>query len=62
MAYSMRVTGAFKDTLDRQMMERVRISGFRGPVLMNRKNEMGASGWRGPSTGGGEGISRSSSL
>jgi hypothetical protein len=40
-AYSMRATGAFRDSLDRQMMERVRISSFRGPVLMNRKNEMG---------------------
>ena len=39
--YSMRVTGSFKDSLDRQVMERVQISNFRGPVLMNRCNEMG---------------------
>jgi hypothetical protein len=39
--YAMRVTGANKDSLDRQLMERVRISNFRGPVLMNRKNELG---------------------
>ena len=39
--YSMRVSGAFKDSLDRQVMERVQISNFRGPVLMNRRNEMG---------------------
>ena len=38
--YSMRVTGSFKDSLDRQVMERVQISNFRGPVLMNRRNEM----------------------
>ena len=39
--YSMRVTGGYKDSLDRQVMERVQISNFRGPVRMNRKNEMG---------------------
>jgi hypothetical protein len=39
--YSMRVTGVFRDTLDRQIMERVNISNFAGPVLMNRRNEMG---------------------
>ena len=39
--YSMRVTGSFKDCMDRQVMERVRITNFNGPVLMNRKNEMG---------------------
>ena len=37
--YSMRVTGAFKDPLDRQIMER--IQNFKGPVLMNRRSEMG---------------------
>ena len=26
---------------DRQIMERVQISNFQGPVLMNRRNEMG---------------------
>ena len=39
--YSMRVTGAFKDPLDRQIMERVQIQNFKGPVLMNRRSEMG---------------------
>ena len=39
--YSMRVTGGYKDSLDRQVMERVQISNWRGPVRMNRKNEMG---------------------
>ena len=39
--YNMRVTGAFKDPLDRQMMERIQIQNFRGPVLMNRRSEMG---------------------
>ena len=39
--YSMRVTGGYKDSLDRQVMERVQISNFRGPVRINRKNEMG---------------------
>ena len=39
--YSMRVTGAFKEPLDRQIMERVQIQNFKGPVLMNRRSEMG---------------------
>ena len=39
--YSMRVTGAFKDPLDRQIMERIQIQNFKGPVLMNRRTEMG---------------------
>ena len=39
--YSMRVTGGYKDSLDRQVMERVQISNWRGLVRMNRKNEMG---------------------
>ena len=33
--------GSDLDSLDRQVMERVQISNFRGPVLMNRRNEMG---------------------
>ena len=41
MSYSMRVTGSFREPLDRQIMERVQISKFTGPVLMNRRNEMG---------------------
>ena len=39
--FEMRVTGSFNDPLDRQIMESVQISNFRGPVLMNRRNEMG---------------------
>ena len=39
--YSMRVTGAFKEPLDRQIMERVQIQNFKGPVWMNRRTEMG---------------------
>ena len=39
--YIMKVTGSFSEPLDRQTMERVNISSFKGPVLMNRKNEMG---------------------
>ena len=37
----MRVTGGYKDSLDRQVMERVQISNWRGPIRMNQKNEMG---------------------
>ena len=40
-SYSMRVTGSFREPLDRQIMERVQISKFTGPVLMNRRNKMG---------------------
>ena len=39
--YTMKVTGTYNEPLDRQVMERVQISNFKGPVLMNRKNEMG---------------------
>ena len=39
--YTMQVIGGYKDPLDRQLMERVQISNFKGPSLMNRKNEMG---------------------
>ena len=39
--YIMKVTGTFNEPLDRQIMERVQISNFKGPVLMNRRNEMG---------------------
>ena len=38
--YTMRVTGTY-EALDRQLMERVKISNFKGPLLMNRRNEMG---------------------
>ncbi len=39
--YAMRVTGAYRDSLDRQVTEQVHITNFRGPVWMNRKSEMG---------------------
>ena len=39
--YSMAVTGVYKSPLDRQLMERVKITNFKGPLLMNRRNEMG---------------------
>ena len=39
--YSMRVTSAHSTPLDRQCMEQVNISYFRGPVLMNRRTELG---------------------
>ena len=39
--YSMRVTGVFKEPLDRQIMERIQIQNFKGPVMMNRRSEMG---------------------
>ena len=36
--YTMKVTETYNEPLDRQVMERVQISNFKGPVLMNRKN------------------------
>ena len=39
--YSMRVTGVYKDSLDRQVMEKVQIQHFKGPVLMNMRTELG---------------------
>ena len=51
--YSMRVTGVYSTPLDRQIMERIHISNFKGPVLLNRKNELGGSELRELSTGGG---------
>ena len=39
--YAMRVSGVYNEALDRQIMERVQISSFKRPILMNRKNEMG---------------------
>ena len=39
--YTMTVTGGYKEPLDRQLMERVQISNFRGPLFMNRRKEMG---------------------
>ena len=39
--YTMEVVRHYNEPLDRQVMERVQISNFKGPVLMNRRNEMG---------------------
>ena len=39
--YSMKVTTTHTTPMDRQVRERVDLSNFRGPVLMNRRNEMG---------------------
>ena len=39
--YTMKVTGGYSEPLDRQLMERIKISNFGGPSLMNRRNEMG---------------------
>ena len=39
--YSMRVTGVYKDSLDRQVMEKAQIQNFKGAVLMNRRTELG---------------------
>ena len=39
--YRMRTTGSYSDPLDRQLQERVNITNFKGPILMNRRNEMG---------------------
>ena len=39
--YRMRTTGSYTDPLDRQLQERVNITNFKGPILMNRRNEMG---------------------
>ena len=36
--YRVRTTGSYSDSLDRQLQERVN---FKGPILMNRRNEMG---------------------
>ena len=41
--YSMTVTGSFKEPLDRQIMEKVQISNYKGDILMNRKNELGGA-------------------
>ena len=39
--YMMKVSGMPSEPLDRQIMERIKISNFQGPALMNRRNEMG---------------------
>ena len=38
--YTMKVTGAFKEHLDWQLTEIIRIANFAGSILMNRKNEL----------------------
>ena len=37
----MKVTGLHSSSLDRQVTGRVNIENFQGPILMNRRNEMG---------------------
>ena len=39
--YTMEVVRNYNEPLDRQIMEKVQISNFKGAVLMNRRNEMG---------------------
>ena len=39
--YTMEVVRSYNEPLDRQIMEKVQISSFKGAVLMNRRNEMG---------------------
>ena len=39
--FSMKVTGSHTNCLDRQITERVNIENFKGPAIMNRRNEMG---------------------
>ena len=39
--YTMEVVRSYNEPLDRQIMEKVQISNFKGAVLMNRRNEMG---------------------
>ena len=43
MNYSMTVTGSFKEPLDRQIMEKVQISNYKGDILMNWKTELGGA-------------------
>ena len=43
----------YNEPLDRQLMERVKISNFKGEVLMNRRTEWVEWGWKERSTGGG---------
>ena len=37
----MNVTGSHTNCLDRQITEQVNIENFKGPAIMNRRNEMG---------------------
>ena len=39
--YHMRITQQHRDSLDRQVTERVNIENFKGQILMNRRTEMG---------------------
>ena len=50
--YTMKVTGSYTEPLDRQTMERVQISNFKGPVLMDMRWVVFVS--RGCNIGGGE--------
>ena len=52
--YSMRVTGVYKDSLDRQVMKKVQIQNFKGPVLMNRRTELGGARVERTRLGGGD--------
>ena len=39
----MSVTERFREPLDRQIMEKVQISNYKGDILMNRKNKLGGA-------------------
>ena len=39
--FIMKVTDVHSSCLDRQVTEKVNIENFQGPILMNRRNEMG---------------------
>ena len=39
--FTMKVTDVHSSCLDRQVTERVNIENFQGPILMNRRSEMG---------------------
>ena len=41
--YSMEVTGAFREPLDRQLTKKINIPKFNGSILMNPKNELGGA-------------------
>ena len=37
------VTGSYREPLDRQIMEKVKTSTYKGDILMNCKNELGGA-------------------
>ena len=41
--YSMEVTGAFRDPVDRQLAEKINILKIQESILMNRKNKLGGA-------------------